>query len=96
VPGPILRNVVVKHFGTPDETEGSVNEPRERAENGLVFNEKWIYHYPRHDPAAAVERAVYWHRYDYVGSMIRTAADGEWRPDEQLPLALERAEHQES
>ena len=37
-------------FGTPDETEGSVNEPRLQVEHGLEFNEKWTYDRPRHEP----------------------------------------------
>ena len=88
MPGPLQRNAVVKYFGTPDETEGSVNEPREREEHGLQFNEKWIYHQPAHDPADAVERAIYWHRYDYVGSMIRKRHDGQWEKDDALARAL--------
>ena len=93
MPGPIQRNHVVKYFGTPDEAEGSVNEPREREEHGLQFNEKWTYHHPRHDPAGAAERVIYWHRYDYVGSMIRPTGDGDWRVDDKLPSALDAAEH---
>ena len=88
MPGPIRRNVVVKYFGQPDSTEGSVNEPREREEHGMHFNEKWIYRHPAHDPADAVERIIYWHRYDYVGSVIRTTADGAWRKDDNLPQIL--------
>jgi hypothetical protein len=89
MPGPILRNIVVRYFGTPDESEGSVNEPRERTEYGLRFNERWVYHHPRHDPAGAAERIIYWHRYDYVGSMIRKTKDGEWQRDDGLPATLE-------
>jgi hypothetical protein len=91
MPGPILRNVVVKFFGTPNHTEGSVNEPREREEYGMKFNEKWNYRGPRNDPAGAVERSIYWRRYDYVGSMIRKSKDGEWQKDDNLPQALTRA-----
>lgn len=86
--GSVERNVVVKHFGTPDRTEGSVNEPREREEHGLRFNEKWVYERPRHDPSGAAERAVYWRRYDYVGSLVRRAPDGEWVADHDLPARL--------
>ena len=88
MPGPILRNTVVKHFGTPDVTDGSLNEPREREENGFKFNERWLYKHPRHDPAKAAERILYWMRYDYVGSMIRTAAGGAWQRDDALPERL--------
>ena len=90
MPGPILRNAVVKFFGTPDRTEGSVNEPREREEQGMRFNEKWTYAHPLHDPSDAVERVIYWRRYDFVGSMIRRATGGEWVPDGGLVDALER------
>ena len=92
MPGAILRNVVVKYFGQPDRTEGSVNEPREREEHGFHFNEKWRFIRPKHDPADAVERMIYWHRYDYVGSVIRTAKDPEWMKDESLVAALASAE----
>lgn len=92
MPGPIQRNLIVKFFGTPDATEGSVNEPREREENGVRFNEKWTYKHPRRDPANAAERIIYWRRYDYRGSMIRRTAGGEWSADEQLPTLLAKAE----
>lgn len=84
----IDRNHVVSHFGTPDVTEGSVNEPREREEHGFRFNEKWIYLHPLRDPAGAAERVIYWRRYDYVGSMIRPARDAPWVPDPDLPARL--------
>lgn len=97
MPGPIQRNTVVKYFGTPDHTEGSVNEPRERDEHGLRFNEKWIYKHPLHDPADADERVIYWRRYDYVGSYIRRTRDGEWAADNELPahLAADASAHKE-
>ena len=88
MPGPILRNAVVKFLGTPNVTEGNVNEPREREEHGFHFNEKWLYRKPQRDPAEALERIVYWHRYDYVGSVIRTTKDGNWRRDDTLPQLL--------
>jgi len=91
MPGPIYRNLVVKFFGTPDVTEGTVNEPRERQEHGMRFNEKWAYHHPHHDPAGAVERCLYWRRYDYIGSMIRKTAGGEWEKDDGLPAFLARS-----
>lgn len=84
MPGRIHRNRIVKHFGTPDVTEGSVNEPREREENGHRFNEKWVYKHPLRDPAGALERVIYWRRYDYVASMIRTTPNGEMVVDEEL------------
>lgn len=89
MPGPVLRNKVVKHFGTPDVTDGSLNEPREREENGFRFNEKWHYKHPNRDPAGAIERILYWHRYDYVGSMIRTERIADWHKDTSLPEKLQ-------
>lgn len=91
MPGSIERNLVVKFFGTPDATEGTVNEPRERQEHGLRFNEKWVYRRPRRDPAQAVERIVYWRRYDYVGSVVRRSANDEWQADPGLPEFLRPA-----
>lgn len=91
MPGPILRNAVVKYFGQPDRTEGSVNEPREREEHGMQFNEKWTYRHPLRDPAGAAERIIYWHRYDYVGSVMRKTRDGDWQRDQSLPQALDPA-----
>ena len=88
MPGPVHRNAVVKYFGQPDATEGSVNEPREREEHEMRYNEKWTYRQPARDPADAVERIIYWHRYDYVGSVFRTTAGGEWRRDDNLPQML--------
>lgn len=91
MPGPILRNAVVKRFGTPDQTEGSLNEPREHSEHGMQFNEKWTYSRPRRDPAGATQRVIFWFRYDYVGSVVRTSTDGTWQKDDSLPDVLGRA-----
>ncbi len=91
MPGTVSRNLIVKAFGTPDVAEGSVNEPRERSEEGFEFNEKWLFKRPSKDPAGAWERIIYWRRYDYVGSMIRKSKDGPWERDETLPAALQRA-----
>ncbi len=75
-PGSTLRrNDVVRIFGTPDETVGSVNEPRIRTENGLSYNEKWTYNRPRHEPSRPRARVLYWNRYDLVGS-LRIEQDG--------------------
>jgi len=86
--GPIQRNLIVKFFGTPDATEGSVNEPREREEHGVRFNEKWVYKHPRRDPANATERIIYWRRYDYLGSVVRLSTSSEWTADHTLPASL--------
>ena len=50
----------------------------------MKFNEKWTYKSPRHDPAEAAVRVIYWRRYDYVGSMIQKTSDGDWSKDESL------------
>ena len=90
MPGPIHRNAVVKFFGQPQATEGSVNEPRERQEHGFTFNEKWTYKQPPHDPQDAIERTIYWRRYDFVGSVVRKTKDGEWVRDDGLPQTLDQ------
>ena len=46
----VTRNLIVQRLGTPDVTVGSVNEPREREEHGLRFNEKWVYRRGRGEP----------------------------------------------
>ena len=88
MPGPIQRNAVVRYFGTPDRTEGSVNEPREQEEHGMRFNEKWTYKRPLRDPTGAAERIIYWRRYDYVGSLVRQTSEGDWTPDAHLTESL--------
>jgi hypothetical protein len=75
------RNAVVAILGTPDHTEGSLDDPREREENGVRFNEKWTYRNSRRDPAGAAMRAVYWKRYDFHGTLVRNRDDEPWRPD---------------
>jgi hypothetical protein len=77
----ITRNILVAWLGTPDKTEGSLNDPVEREEHGIHYNEKWIYRHLHDDPAGAAERLVYWHRYDFTGTLIRKAADAEWIAD---------------
>jgi hypothetical protein len=67
----VTRNHIVRRWGTPQVTIGSVNEPRECEEQGVRFNEKWIYRAPKGDPMQPVERVVYWLRYDYVASFVR-------------------------
>jgi hypothetical protein len=91
MPGSIQRNQLVRCFGTPDATQGSVNEPRESVENGFHFNEKWIYKHPVNDPAGAAERVIYWRRYDYLGSMIRRGNQSDWEIDTSLADVLDRA-----
>jgi hypothetical protein len=69
------RDDVVRLFGTPDETVGSVNEPRLQVEHGIEFNEKWVYHRPRNEPTRPRARVIYWQRYDFVAS-LRIEQDG--------------------
>ena len=71
----IRRNLVVQRWGTPQTTVGSLNEPREQVENGVEFNEKWVYRLPRAEPDDPRERIVYWRRYDFVASFL-VGADG--------------------
>jgi hypothetical protein len=62
--------MAVQRWGTPQATVGSVNEPRERAENGVVFNEKWLYRVRGRGAEPGYERIVYWLRYDFVASFV--------------------------
>ena len=78
------RNAIVAILGTPDRTEGSLDDPREREENGVRFNEKWLYTHLRGDPGGAAMRVVYWMRYDFRGTLVRDAEDQPWRPDQAL------------
>jgi hypothetical protein len=72
----IRRDDVVELFGTPDQTAGSVNEPRLQVENGIQFNEKWVYDRPRREPTRPRARMIYWQRYDFVGC-VRIEQDGQ-------------------
>jgi hypothetical protein len=77
----VTRNLVVARLGTPDRTEGSLNDPVEREEHGLHYNEKWIYSHLHDDPAGAAQRTIYWHRYDFIGTLTLKAGDAEWTAD---------------
>ncbi len=70
----VNRNRVVQAWGTPHETIGSVNEPREREENGHRFNEQWTYRLSQPAPNRPVRRILYWFRYDFVASYLVTSA----------------------
>jgi hypothetical protein len=59
----------------PHEGEGNVNDPRTREENGIRWNEKWIYYLDH-----GVRRIVYWHRYDCLG-VLRVEAAGSVAPE---------------
>lgn len=65
----VSRNLVVQKWGTPSRAWGSVNEPRERRENDIVFNEKWVYERPRGERGVR-RRIIYWRRYDFVASLV--------------------------
>lgn len=86
----ITRNAVVARLGTPDHTDGSLNDPVECTEYGIRFNEKWVYHHLHDDPAGAAERIIYWHRYDFVATLVRGAADAPWVPDPGLAQLSDR------
>lgn len=78
------RNAIVAILGTPDRTEGGLDEPRAREENGTRFNERWLYTHLKDDPAGAAMRVVYWMRYDFRATFVRNAEDEPWRPDRAL------------
>jgi hypothetical protein len=67
----ITHALVRERFGEPDLWEGSVNDPRTRDENGVRWNEKWVWLLPD-----GARRIVYWHRYDFRGA-LRESASGE-------------------
>lgn len=64
----VQRNDVVEIWGTPDATEGSLNNPVIRREGGISFNEKWIYERPRGEPSRPRSRVIYWQRYDFLAA----------------------------
>jgi hypothetical protein len=82
------RNMVVARLGTPDRTNGSLNDPREVEENGFRFNEKWTYLHLSDDPAGVPMRIIYWQRYDFVGTVVRSSEKESWRVDTKLAEAL--------
>lgn len=75
--GALTRNEIVRLFGTPDETVGSVNEARMRSEHGVEFNERWTYRRPRNEATRPAARMIYWRRYDFVAS-ARVEQTGQW------------------
>ena len=81
---PITRNAVVVLLGTPDKTEGSLNNPVELTEHGISYNEKWIYNHLDDDPSGFRMRIVYWDRYDFTGTLVRPGRETEWRTDRTL------------
>ncbi len=81
---PITRNAIVVILGTPDHTDGSLNSPLELEEHGIRFNEKWTYTHLHDDPSGMPMRAIYWHRYDFMRTLVRSGPEAEWRPDSTL------------
>ena len=73
----IDRATVWKRLGAPTDQVGSVNDPRAVEENGVRWNEKWIYRAPE---GQTIERVVLWNRYDFLGA-FRIAADGSAEPE---------------
>ena len=80
----LTRNAIVARLGTPDRTEGSLNSPVEQEEHGIRFNEKWIYDHLRDDPAGAPRRIIYWHRYDFTGTIVCKTPNIGWTSDTTL------------
>lgn len=83
--------MVVARLGTPDRTDGSLNDPRQGEENGLRFNEKWTYLHLSDDPAGVPMRTIYWLRYDFLGTVVRSSESESWRVDNTLAEALAEA-----
>lgn len=81
----ITRNEIVRLFGTPTETVGSVNEPRQQHDDGFQYNEKWVYERPKNEPSRPRARVIYWQRYDFVGSE-RIERDGHRVPESESEL----------
>ena len=79
------RNAVVECWGTPAETIGSVNEPREMEEHGHRFNEKWVYRLAQPGPDQPSQRWIYWHRYDFVASYL-VGPSGDLRAEDLVSL----------
>ena len=71
------RGQVAKWFGEPTEQVGSVNDPRTCEDNGVKWNEKWIYKGERGD---TTQRVVLWNRYDFQG-VFRVKPDGNLEPE---------------
>jgi hypothetical protein len=81
---PVTRNAVVSLLGTPHAVEGGLNDPVEHEEFGIRYNEKWIYGDLGNDPAGVPDRVIYWHRYDFVATMVRSSDQEQWRSDTKL------------
>lgn len=73
--GRITREHVWSLLGAPTDQLGSVNDPRTHEEQGVRWNEKWIYRDGRE-----VVRIVLWNRYDFLGA-FRVRPDGSAEPE---------------
>lgn len=82
------RDRIVWLLSTPDRTEGSLNDSREFEEHGILFNEKWTYTSLSDDPAKAPMRIIYWFRYDFAGTVIRSSDKEPWQIDHELEKVL--------
>ncbi|MEB2346857.1 MAG: hypothetical protein OZ948_19255 [Deltaproteobacteria bacterium] len=74
-PGKVTRRKVWFLLGAPSDQSGSVNDPRTHEEQGLRWNEKWVYVEDRE-----VVRVVLWNRYDFLGA-FRVRRDGSLEPE---------------
>ena len=81
---PISRNVVVARLATPDKTAGSVNNPVVREEDGIRFNDKWLYEHLVDDPSGMAQRVFYWMRYDLIATKVRANSSDVWRDDKTM------------
>ena len=81
------RGSVARHFGAPTDQVGSVNDPRTFEEQGVKWNEKWIYRDPDED---GCDRIVLWYRYDLRG-VFKLKPDGSAEA-EKLPEGSVQAE----
>ena len=75
VPRSVSREHVWSLLGAPTDQLGSVNDPRTHEEQGVRWNEKWIYRDGRD-----VVRVVLWNRYDFLGA-FRVRSDGSAEPE---------------
>jgi hypothetical protein len=68
-------------LGEPADQEGSANDPVEREEQGLRWNEKWIYRAEASGRGGRPRRVVLWNRADFVGA-FQVGDDGELAAEE--------------
>lgn len=73
--GKVTRRKVWFLLGAPTDQIGSVNDPRSHVEQGVRWNEKWVYF-----EHGEVVRVVLWNRYDFLGA-FRVRPDGSTEPE---------------